>query len=77
MPVTSQYPLKPARNPPSLSIFDYMPALGLIRWHIKKLLRLEISDREKRKRKKRMGRNKGQPNVESAISLEIFLALSK
>jgi len=55
-PVTSGHPLKPARNPPPFSIFDHFPVLGLIRWLIRKLLRLEIPDEEKKKQKEAQGR---------------------
>ena len=70
LPTTPDHPLKPARNPPLTSIYDYVPLLRLIRWLIRKMLRLTIPV-EKRKKKKKKGQ------VEIQIPLEIFLVLSK
>jgi len=69
LPTTPDHPLKPARNPPLTSIYDYIPLLRLIRWLIRKMLRLTIPV-EKRKKKKKKGQ------VEIQIPLEIFLVLS-
>lgn len=65
----SDHPLKPARNPPPVTVYDYIPALGLIIWLIRKMLRLEIPNEKKKKK----GRKKA---VESHIPLEISLVLS-
>lgn len=73
MPIISDHPLKPARNPPPITICDYIPVLSLIRWIIRKLLRrAHLVEKKKKKRPK-----KGEVCVESHIPLELSLVLSK
>jgi ion channel-forming bestrophin family protein len=64
--------LKPAQNPPPITIFDFIPVLGFIRWIIRKLLRRARPDG-----KRRRGGRKYEVGVESHIPLEISLILSK
>ncbi|KAF8881232.1 UPF0187-domain-containing protein [Infundibulicybe gibba] len=71
--VDSHRPLKPARNPPESTVYDYLPIFRLFRWLYRLILRRakpasEIK-REKEKRRKKL-------NVESNVPLEICLALS-
>lgn len=68
LPTTSNRPLLPARNPPPVTIYDYIPAFGLIRWLIRKILRRANPNKKRKKR---------QANAESHIPLEISLVLSK
>lgn len=68
--VTSDRPLKPARNPPETSIFDYIPLLRFFKWIVRVVTR---SARPKGKGKKR----RNNEYVESHIPLEIILMLSK
>ena len=39
LPTIDDRPLSPARNPPPVTIYNYIPVLGLIRWLIRKILR--------------------------------------
>ena len=68
LPTISDRPLLPARNPPPVTIYDYIPALGLIRWLIRKILRRANPNKKRKKR---------QASAESHIPLEISLVLSK
>lgn len=68
LPTISDRPLLPARNPPAVKIYDYIPALGLIRWLIRKILRRANSNKKRRIR---------QASADSHIPLEISLVLSK
>lgn len=70
-PIISDHPLKPAQNPPPITIFDFIPVLGFIRWIIRKLLRRARPDG-----KRRRGGRKYEVGVESHIPLEISLILS-
>ncbi|EAU81378.1 hypothetical protein CC1G_05208 [Coprinopsis cinerea okayama7 len=67
--VESDIPLKPARNPPKTTIFDFIPLLRLLRWGIRRILR-KAQPGEQRRRKKQ------HVNVESNVPLEISLFLS-
>ena len=69
--VESERPLKPARNPPSVSLVDSIPFLRFFKYVIHKLFRTGHSSEYKKK---------NQPYieyVESNIPLEILLVLSK
>ncbi|KAF8801148.1 UPF0187-domain-containing protein [Phlegmacium glaucopus] len=68
LPTISDHPLKPARNPPPVTVYDYIPAFSLIRWLIRHMLHRANPDGKKRKKR--------QGNVESHIPLEISLVLS-
>jgi len=72
-PIISDHPvLKPARNPPPITIYDYIPVLSLIRWIIRKVLRQAyLGEKKKKKRPK-----KGEVGVGSHIPLELSLVLS-
>ena len=68
LPTISDRPLLPSRNPPAVTIYDYIPALGLIRWLISKIRRRANPNKKRRKR---------QASADSHIPLEISLVLSK
>ncbi|KAG5637003.1 hypothetical protein H0H81_006147 [Sphagnurus paluster] len=66
------YTLKPARNPPKKTVYDYMPPLRVFRWIYMTMLRRSMSPEELeawRKRKKLC-------RVESNVPVEICLVLS-
>ncbi|KAF8962275.1 Bestrophin, RFP-TM, chloride channel-domain-containing protein [Flammula alnicola] len=67
--VLSERPLKPARNPPHTTVFDYIPLLRLFKWTVRVITR---SARPKGRGKKR----RFNEYVESQIPLEIILILS-
>jgi putative membrane protein len=68
--VESEFVLKPARNPPHVSVLDYIPLLRLFRW-IGRGFTHWSKDEKKKKRKAY------SEIVESHIPLEILLTLSK
>ncbi|TEB31878.1 UPF0187-domain-containing protein [Coprinellus micaceus] len=67
--VESEVPLKPARNPPETSIFDFIPLLRFFRWVVRVILK-RATPGESRHRKAR------HVNVESNVPLEITLFLN-
>ncbi|KAF8157074.1 UPF0187-domain-containing protein [Crassisporium funariophilum] len=67
--IESDRPLKPARNPPEASIFDYIPLLRFFKWLVRKVFRLGES-------KRRVKRKAYSEYVESNVPLEIILVLS-
>ncbi|KAJ3504923.1 hypothetical protein NLJ89_g7684 [Agrocybe chaxingu] len=70
--IGSDQPLKPARNPPDLTIYDYLPFLRLFRWiwRVVTLQKLNSGETKKKRRKAYA------EIVESHIPLEITLVLS-
>lgn len=70
LPTISDRPLLPARNPPPVTIYDYIPALGLIRWLIRKILRRTNPN-------KKIKIRQASASAVSHIPLEISLVLSK
>lgn len=72
--VASERPLKPSRNPPKTSVFDYLPFLRFFKW-----IARSVSKRARAKQsKQRTGKRKAYSEfVESHIPLEIILVLSK
>ena len=69
--VESDRSLKPASNPPKISIMDLIPLLRFCRWLGRKIFKLPHSSKPKKW---------GKPHidyVESNIPLEIILVLSK
>ncbi|KAF8189348.1 Bestrophin, RFP-TM, chloride channel-domain-containing protein [Pholiota molesta] len=68
--VESEFVLKPARNPPRVSVLDYIPLLRLFRW-IGRGFTHWSKDEEKRKKRRAYSEI-----VESHIPLEILLTLS-
>jgi len=67
--VESERNLKPARNPPTISILDLIPLLRFLRWLGHKIFRLGPTSRHKKKRPY-------ATYVESNVPLEIILVLS-
>jgi len=73
--VESEHPLKPARNPPEATVFDYIPFLRLFRWIARSI--------SKRARARQIAagfkpkRNIYEDVVESFVPLEILLFLSE
>ncbi|KAF8810930.1 UPF0187-domain-containing protein [Phlegmacium glaucopus] len=65
----SEHDLKPARNPPTTSIFDLIPLLRFFKWLGHKVFRMPHSAKHKRKKAY-------IEYVESNIPLEIILVLS-
>ncbi|PPQ78112.1 hypothetical protein CVT26_007516 [Gymnopilus dilepis] len=72
--VESEYPLKPARDPPDVTIYDYFPILKIFPW----MLRLmKVLTRQADSAKAVPRRRKAyQELVESHVPLEILLVLS-
>ncbi|KDR72688.1 hypothetical protein GALMADRAFT_73850 [Galerina marginata CBS 339.88] len=66
----SEIPLRPARNPPQLSMYDHIPLLRLFRWFFRVVTRTKPSEVRVRRRKAYAD------VVESIIPLEISLVLS-
>jgi putative membrane protein len=69
--VPSEYVLKPARNPPETSVYDYLPFLRLFRWIGHGFKKRVITEDTPKKRRKAYA-----DVVESHIPLEISLVLS-
>ena len=69
--VEAERPLKPARNPPTCSIVDFIPVLRFFKYAIHKLFRTGHSGRYKKKKRPYI------EYVESNVPLEIILVLSK
>jgi predicted membrane chloride channel (bestrophin family) len=72
--VESELPLKPARNPPEATIYDYVPFLRLFRW-----IARSVSKRAKARQVAagfKPKRNVYEDVVESYVPLEILLFLS-
>lgn len=75
--VESEMPLKPARNPPEVTIDDYIPLLKLVKWMFKKLVHVAFHwDVDHQWHGTR--RKKHHPlEIESNVPLEICLYLSR
>ncbi|CAA7268302.1 unnamed protein product [Cyclocybe aegerita] len=69
--VASERPLKPARNPPETTLFDYIPLFRLFRWIVR-----AVSRRARARPARRTKRKAYADVVESHIPLEIILVLS-
>ncbi|KAF5383205.1 hypothetical protein D9615_004939 [Tricholomella constricta] len=70
--VDSRHPLKPARNPPVASLYDYIPLLRIFKWVVRTLLRRAKPQHEIDARLKK----KKLDQVESNVPMEICLVLS-
>ncbi|KAG6860196.1 hypothetical protein C0995_014483 [Termitomyces sp. Mi166 len=64
--VDSHHPLKPARNPPSASIYDYFPLLRFFAWCGRVLMNKRLTEQEMEERLKR----KKLDQVESNVPME-------
>lgn len=64
-------PLKPARNPPKTTLYDFIPLLRFARWAVRRILRRALPGEQRRRKKKQYG-----TIVESNVPLEISLFLS-
>ncbi|KAF8157097.1 Bestrophin, RFP-TM, chloride channel-domain-containing protein [Crassisporium funariophilum] len=71
--IESDHPLKPARNPPNITIYDYIPILRIFRWIGRRLICRRTPPEEKKKTPKRKAYH---DIVESHVPLEICLVLS-
>jgi predicted membrane chloride channel (bestrophin family) len=69
--IPSEYVLKPARNPPETSVYDYFPFLRFFRWVAHGFKKRVLSEATHKKRRKAYA-----DVVESHIPLEISLVLS-
>jgi len=70
--VASERPLKPARNPPTTGLLDYIPLLRFFKW-----IARSVSRRARAKQSKEHKKRKAYSEyVESHIPLEIILVLS-
>ncbi|KAF4616450.1 hypothetical protein D9613_008410 [Agrocybe pediades] len=67
--IPSERPLKPARNPPTPSVYDYIPLLRFFKWVVHTITRAAHPRRHGKKRRR-------NEYVESHIPLEILLVLS-
>ncbi|KAF9477338.1 UPF0187-domain-containing protein [Pholiota conissans] len=67
--VESEFVLKPARNPPHVTLMDFIPLLRLFRWIGRGFRRRSLEERKKK-------RKAYSEIAESHIPLEILLALS-
>ncbi|KAG6899259.1 hypothetical protein C0993_011891 [Termitomyces sp. T159_Od127] len=70
--VDSHHPLKPSRNPPSTSLYDYIPLFRFFAWCGRVLRNKKLTEYEMEQRLKR----KKLDQVESNVPLEICLVLS-
>ncbi|KAG5717586.1 UPF0187 protein [Termitomyces sp. T112] len=70
--VDSHHPLKPARNPPPSSIYDYIPLLRFFVWCGRVLMNKRLTEHEMQERLKR----KKLDQIESNVPMEICLVLS-
>ncbi|KAG6877902.1 hypothetical protein C0992_009095 [Termitomyces sp. T32_za158] len=70
--VDSHHPLKPPRNPPPTSLYDYIPLLRFFVWCGRVLRNKKLTEEEMEERLKR----KKLDQVESNVPLEICLVLS-
>ena len=70
--VESEYVLKPARNPPHVSLYDFFPFLRLFRWLWRHLTGKPRHDNVRSRKRKAFAEI-----AESQIPLEILLVLSK
>ncbi|KAG5651737.1 hypothetical protein H0H81_007626 [Sphagnurus paluster] len=70
--VESRWPLKPARNPPVSTVYDYIPLLRFFKWIFRTIARKTMPPEEIEARLKR----KKLDRVESNVPVEICLVLS-
>ncbi|KAF9554664.1 UPF0187-domain-containing protein [Agrocybe pediades] len=70
--VPSERPLRPARNPPEVTMYDYVPLLRLFRWIFRVVTGRDTDPAQEKKGKKKQD----EQVVESHIPLEILLVLS-
>lgn len=70
--VDSHHPLKPARNPPEATVYDYIPLLRFFKWVVRLVLRRAKPQHEidARLRKKKLDQ------VESNVPMEVCMVLS-
>ncbi|KAG5651736.1 hypothetical protein H0H81_007625 [Sphagnurus paluster] len=71
--VESHYPLKPARNPPPSTIYDYIPPLRLFKWIFRTMMRRKMPPEEL----EAINKKKKLYRVESNVPVEICLVLSR
>ncbi|KAJ8519419.1 hypothetical protein ONZ45_g3612 [Pleurotus djamor] len=80
--VDSEEPLKPARNPPNTTLYDYIPLFRFFKWLVLIIFRRTASlarmaqERNKKGARDAFGRKRKVPEIESNVPLEICLYLS-
>jgi len=68
--VDSEQTLKPARMPPTTTVYDYIPLLRFFKWAVRAILRKAHPGEQRRRKKKAFSEI-----VESNVPLEISLIL--
>ncbi|KAF5336356.1 hypothetical protein D9611_006596 [Ephemerocybe angulata] len=67
--VESEVPLKPARNPPKTTLYDFIPLLRFLRWGVRVIMRRALPGESRHRKKNHIA-------VESNVPLEITLFLA-
>lgn len=80
--VESEKELKPARNPPETSIYDYIPLFRFFKWLILIIFRrtaslARMADERQKTGRDALGRKRRMGKVESNVPMEICLYLSR
>jgi len=70
--IESHRPLRPARNPPKTTLYDFIPLFRFVRWVVKVIAKKNIAEAQMEERRRR----KKLDTVESNVPLEIILVLS-
>ncbi|KAL4268438.1 Voltage-dependent anion channel-forming protein YneE/VCCN1/2-like protein [Pleurotus pulmonarius] len=79
--VRSDKPLKPGRNPPETSIYDYVPLFRFLKWLVLLIFRrtaslTRMADERQKMGRDALGRKRKPSKVESNVPMEICLYLS-
>ncbi|KAL4257470.1 Voltage-dependent anion channel-forming protein YneE/VCCN1/2-like protein [Pleurotus pulmonarius] len=80
--VDSEQPLKPARNPPETTVYDYVPLFRFFKWVVLIIFRRTASlarmaaERNKKGARDALGRKRKVDEIESNVPIEICLYLS-
>ncbi len=81
--VDSEQPLKPARNPPETTVYDYVPLFRFFKWVVLIVFRRTASlarmaaERNKKGARDALGRKRKVDEIESNVPIEICLYLSR
>lgn len=80
--VESEKQLKPARNPPETSIYDYFPLFRFFKWLVLLIFRrtaslARMADEHQKMGRDALGRKRKMSKVESNVPMEICLYLSR
>lgn len=80
--VASEQPLKPGRNPPETSIYDYIPLFRFLKWLTLIIFRrtaslTRMTDGHQKMGRDALGRKRKMGSIESNVPMEICLYLSR